>query len=311
MVRSFIILLLGMSFLLSASPNVLFQPPEEPKAEEILASFQNREGTYGLDRRQFLYRHGSVILSVFYETLPESFTPEERALYSPAKQGDKTIFVYCFGDIAPTTVEPPQEAPEEDFLGTPEPITLDDLAQSINQKNVLLFTGAGISAAAGIHTIATLHQELGLDSSLEVDDFVYNAMHNPEKLVKKILEFYRTAKRYSPTPAHHALASLAKAKKCQILTGNFDLLHERSGVIPLRVFDEEVQQELTKENLKDVEMLIYIGVSRDICNVARLYKEANPEGVIVAINQEMPTFLGENDRILLGDIQELIPKLAP
>ncbi len=304
-----IILLFGLTCSLFASQNILLQPPQEPKYEEILASFQSRSGTYGLDRRYFLYRHGSVVLYVIYDALPAAFTAEERALFSRVKQGDKTVYVMCFGDLPPRELPEAEKAVEKQSTGTPQCITVEALAQDIASKRVLFFTGAGISAAAGIHTISSLHSDLGLDPNLEVDDFVYNAMHNPELLVQKILAFYRATKLSQPTPAHRAVAGLAKYKNCQILTGNFDLLHERSGVIPIRVFSDSMEQDLTADRLREVDMIVYIGASRDIRGTIDRYKKAKPEGVVVAINQEIPRFLTDQDFVLLGDIQEILPLL--
>jgi len=255
------------------------------------------------------YGLGAVALYVLYEVLPTSFTDEERALFTPVKQGKKTVYYYSFGDVTPKEL-PDVEVSKRAIVekeGEPQPISVKDLAQMMRSKRVVFFTGAGISASAGIHTMTALYDDLGLNSSVEIDDFVRNAMHHPEVLVQKVLAFYRSTKMSPPTPAHLSLAHLSNEKQSQILTGNFDLLHERSGVIPYRVFYRDMEKDLSPESLKEVDVILCIGMSQDIRGVLKRYKEANPDGILVSINKEAPDFLGEKDYVVLGDVQELLP----
>ncbi len=175
---------------------------------------------------------------------------------------------------------------------------------------MVFFTGSGISSQSGIHTINTLYQDLGMDPNSEIDQFVYDAMHHPEELVSKVLAFYLSAKMSPPTSAHYALANLAKEKNSQVLTGNFDLLHERSGIIPYRVFYRDIETDLTTENLRDVDVILTIGMGKDIRGILEKYKKANPNGRIVAINPEIPRYLGENDLYIQDDAQQIIPDLV-
>ena len=95
-------------------------------------------------------------------------------------------------------------------------------------KNVVVFTGAGISAESGL---GTFRDEGGLWDKYCIEDVATpNAFKNNPELV---LEFYNIRRRQllnsKPNDAHFALNKIKKKFNLFVITQNIDDLHERSG----------------------------------------------------------------------------------
>ena len=95
-------------------------------------------------------------------------------------------------------------------------------------KNVVVFTGAGISAESGL---GTFRDEGGLWDKYCIEDVATpNAFKNNPELV---LEFYNIRRRQllnsKPNAAHFALNKIKKKFNLFVITQNIDDLHERSG----------------------------------------------------------------------------------
>ena len=95
-------------------------------------------------------------------------------------------------------------------------------------KNILVFTGAGISAESGIKTF---RDSGGLWEEYDVEDVATpEAWQRNQELV---LDFYNKRRKQvmeaKPNAAHSALVELEKKYKVQIVTQNIDDLHERAG----------------------------------------------------------------------------------
>ena len=95
-------------------------------------------------------------------------------------------------------------------------------------KNVVVFTGAGISAESGVKTF---RDDDGLWRNYRFEEVASpTAWHSDPELV---LEFYNIRRKQllevSPNPAHLALVKLEEKFKVQIITQNVDDLHERAG----------------------------------------------------------------------------------
>lgn len=95
-------------------------------------------------------------------------------------------------------------------------------------KNVVVFTGAGVSAESGVKTF---RDSDGLWRNYRFEDVASpHAWRNDPALV---LEFYNIRRKQllevSPNPAHFALVKLEAQFEVQIITQNVDDLHERAG----------------------------------------------------------------------------------
>ena len=95
-------------------------------------------------------------------------------------------------------------------------------------KNIVVFSGAGISAESGL---GTFRDSGGLWDKYKIEDVATPQAFkkNPEL----VLEFYNIRRREllssSPNSAHYALNKLQDNFNLQIITQNIDDLHERSG----------------------------------------------------------------------------------
>ena len=95
-------------------------------------------------------------------------------------------------------------------------------------KNIVVFTGAGISAESGL---GTFRDSNGLWEKYRIEEVA-----TPEAFIKNpelVLEFYNIRRREllkaSPNAAHFALNKLKEKFNLSIITQNIDDLHESSG----------------------------------------------------------------------------------
>lgn len=95
-------------------------------------------------------------------------------------------------------------------------------------KNLVVFSGAGISAESGIKTFR--------DSDGLWEEYDVTEVATPEAWIKNpalVNEFYNKRRKQvqeaMPNAAHYALVELEKFYKVQIITQNIDDLHERAG----------------------------------------------------------------------------------
>ena len=100
-------------------------------------------------------------------------------------------------------------------------------------ENIVILTGAGISAESGI---PVFRSETGLWEEHKVDDVA--TPEGYERDPELVRNFYNTLranlKKVAPNPAHLALAELQKKWKngrVTIVTQNIDDLHERAGSV--------------------------------------------------------------------------------
>lgn len=98
----------------------------------------------------------------------------------------------------------------------------------MRKKNLLVFTGAGVSAESGIKTF---RDSGGLWEQYRVEDVAtYEAWENNRALV---LDFYNQRRKQAmeakPNEAHLFIAELEKDFNVQVVTQNVDDLHERAG----------------------------------------------------------------------------------
>lgn len=95
-------------------------------------------------------------------------------------------------------------------------------------KNIVVFTGAGISAESGLKTFRASD---GLWEEHRIEDVATPEAWRRDPAL--VLEFYNQRRRgvlqAQPNAAHRALAQLEAAANVQIVTQNIDDLHERAG----------------------------------------------------------------------------------
>ncbi len=95
-------------------------------------------------------------------------------------------------------------------------------------KNIVILTGAGISAESGLKTF---RDSDGLWEGYNIEDVATPQAwrRNPQLVQDFYNERRKAVLEASPNAAHYALAQLEEKYKVTIITQNFDDLHERAG----------------------------------------------------------------------------------
>ena len=113
--------------------------------------------------------------------------------------------------------------------------------------NIVVLTGAGISAESGL---GTFRDSDGLWEKFKIEDVA-----TPEAWVKNpelVLDFYNQRRRQAqlakPNPGHIALVDLERHFNVHIVTQNIDDLHERAGSKNILHLHGEIFKAKTAEN---------------------------------------------------------------
>ncbi|HOQ15706.1 MAG TPA: Sir2 family NAD-dependent protein deacetylase [Candidatus Paceibacterota bacterium] len=194
-------------------------------------------------------------------------------------------------------------------LPKPQEIEVDKLAEILKNKKVLFYTGAGISMASGVPNMDQLQESLGIAMSEKTDDFLKKSIIDPQQIIDLWKEFMKASFEKPATPAHQALSSLSQKLKSKIFTENVDHLQEKTGVKAIHLTGPWLKENIQPEWLKDIDIVLTVGLSSDDRGFLSWYKENNPKGKIIAINLNQPPYLGNEDLILKGDCQKLVPDL--
>ncbi|KKQ80173.1 MAG: hypothetical protein UT03_C0031G0001, partial [Candidatus Moranbacteria bacterium GW2011_GWD2_38_7] len=140
-------------------------------------------------------------------------------------------------------------------------------------------------------------------------ELIMLAVSEPEKALKPWDDFANAAFENGPTIAHSALTRLAEKLQCKIFTENVDHLHEKTGIQALRPTGDWLKENIQPSWLKEIDAIITVGLSSDDRGMLAWYKENNPNGKLIAINLVQPNFVGEEDYLLKGDLQDILPEL--
>jgi NAD-dependent SIR2 family protein deacetylase len=242
-------------------------------------------------------------------------------LFQLKKQdGNKTwLFFYGASTYPDINLIPPRLTLEEGMgviyspreLEKTHPINMniDEIAQLIEAKKCIFYTGAGISSQI-VPTMPQLMQRLGFSQQDKFIEVIDKALKNPDTLIQVMEEFYNACLYGKPTQAHIALKSILFQKNWGLITENLDLLHQRSGIKPLAHEGKDwIRKNVSIEDLKKIDYVIAIGLARDESGFLGWYKRHNPNAKIIALNLKRPSYLDDLDYFVEGDIQELLPHL--
>ncbi len=278
----------------------------------------------------FISKKDEVYFEVLFADIPICYDESVKKLFiDKSKFVDSNgkeyyIFYYEWKNNEPSVINLPRKQNKEhgsdnaSYLvdkrrifeqSTPQKITEDGILSIIADKNILFYTGAGISVASGVPSMTQLNDLLGLKEGEEFAISLENAFRNPEEFSKKISTFHNACF-FSPlTQAHKALTKLAKFKNTKIVTENLDCLHEYSGILPYRINAKELR-EAGGIQLSNIDYIICIGLSYDDRGFLGWYKNNNPNGKIISVDLGLPSYLGNEDFLIQADIQYLIPSLT-
>ncbi len=165
------------------------------------------------------------------------------------------------------------------------------------RSNIVVLTGAGISAESGI---ATFRDSNGLWENHRIEDVATpEGWHKNRQLV---LDFYnqrrKQAQLVEPNAGHYALARLETAYNVQIITQNVDGLHEKAG--STRVL--HLHGELAKARSSVDESLVYDVDGWEIKLGDRCEKGSQLRPHIVWFGESVPLMEAAVDLALAADI---------
>ncbi|MBP9692543.1 MAG: hypothetical protein KBD90_04340 [Alphaproteobacteria bacterium] len=269
----------------------------------------------------FNQKNGRAILCIQFENeFPQDLAPYEKQFILSTPEGKK-IWTFTYGDSLTNESIPSTKAPPslEEAMGivhtprilekqSPKILELSEVAKCLRDKRCVFYTGAGISAGV-VPTIPQLMKSLQLAEGKFIDT-LQDALKNPSIYIQPMEEFYKACLYGEPTLAHKAIRDIVQKKEWGLLTENLDLLHQRTGINPLHHDGGNwLKSNVSEEDLKQIDYVITVGLASDESGFLGWYKAANPKGTIIAINLQQSNYLGEEDLLLTGDVQQLLPAL--
>lgn len=199
-----------------------------------------------------------------------------------------------------------QEPQPAHCFGTRE-VGVEQVAQALRGKRALLFTGAGISVEAGLPNLEEL---MGLTRGIfePLGAYVHDlVVHTLEPRVAQVDRYWALFTASQPTTAHWLIADLCQTYSYPVVTGNLDGLHEKTGIQPLFYGGRGTEG---LPDLSGFEYLLTIGVAAGIGEVAAAYHAQNPQGTLIAINPEFPTYCGGRDWHIRGEAAPMLEQLV-
>ncbi len=163
------------------------------------------------------------------------------------------------------------------------------------RKTDIIYTGAGISRAAGIMTSEELYNVLCINNNY--DAMVEAFVNNTNYILAQFRMFSMRLLHSYPTEAHLRIAELVKEKACKLVSENLDNLHEKTGVRAIYASDN-------MEKLMDMkpDRVFLLGIGKPMCT--RLFDRWYERGTeFYAINSTY-TELSVPTDIYIGDVQE-------
>lgn len=332
------LILLILSINVCYAENILLQAPQKVSEEDINRVTANHVSSMCFARTELEEWHvkwcwnfcidsgnskSGFQLSFNGDDLIKELTKEENALFSD-KEGQKNYKYGCV--VSDKRLSSKRSNNTYRFAqtlyaqnATPNKMSVPQIAKLINDKNVVFYTGAGISALV-VPDVSKLNKQFGVafyDRNLKQDDavtLIHKILKEPEKFSKIIDNFYKACLYSTPTSAHYAMKNIALLKSWQLLTENVDLLHQRSGIEVLgntggKMNFDWLMNNIKPEHLRQIDFIVTCGLNSGTVGFLALYKKHNPKGKIIAMNLVQPNYLEDDDILVAGDLQETLPDL--
>ncbi|HSW74905.1 MAG TPA: hypothetical protein VLG16_03475 [Candidatus Saccharimonadales bacterium] len=267
----------------------------------------------------------------YYYYPPESAENYSQVLEKQSYSGDtQKVFSYKL-DVS------------SEFDRAPKEQTVSELAAMVMEiddpRDVVFITGSGLSEttnSSSVPSYETLKKRYGIGKDKEAYEafarkFLTDSQH-ADQVFKEFAQFTESLWDPEPTLGHIALAGIVKSLGCKplVLTNNYDLKHEGSGIVPVRKYAmgwldtlgfqylDEVKEQRRKQLgstmaklAEHVRLAVIIGCASDNNGYLRYLKEQNPRLNIAALNLtgSLP-YLDSNDSFIAGNVQHTLPKLA-
>ncbi len=206
-------------------------------------------------------------------------------------------------------IEFPQVKPipvyQETLIPTYRQLQVNAAADLLVTKKTLFLTGAGLSYAE-IPNFAPLATEIKKHTTEEV-------ILNPRIILDRFERWFDYFFTANPTKAHRAITNICRKIQCGVITGNFDMLQQKTGLIPFRIQGHLFQKykEDFDRNGSKIELLFVVGMSHDIRGQIDEFRRKNPSLKILALlyDEKIPSYIQNEDYFLFGDANEILPKL--
>ncbi len=184
-------------------------------------------------------------------------------------------------------------------------LTLLELANMIKNKKTLFETGAGISAEV-IPSFQPVREFIEKNYNIE------NILQSPSKVINKFETWFGFFFSAIPTKGHVSLKNICELTNSSIITGNFDMLHQKSGIVPFRI-QGHIRKYYIEDrdvNASQIKLLVCIGMSTDFREEVKYYRDIGTIIVIFVLSENtIPTFRMPDDYIVIGDIHKNLIKL--
>lgn len=326
-------LLLGLKLFgfQTTAKEVFLSPPTllTPEKQIELLKDKSLDMTFGLgekDHFRFTTSADEIYYEViFYDQIPEYFQDKTKKLFiQDDHKEDRYIHTHRYVNPGQIQINEINEkhtwkesldysyvASERRILENqhPKTISLGKLKKIFKKKTTLIYTGAGASAVANVPTMHQLVELMDLGAREGFVESLDKILGHPEKLTTSMRAFHKACIESKPTKAHWALANLVKGKQTQLLTENLDFLHEATGVMPYRLNGDYLSKQVDPSSLSEIDFIICIGLSFDDKGFLGWYKKHHPKGKIISIDLAQPSYLGDEDYFLKGDLQEVVPRI--
>lgn len=180
-------------------------------------------------------------------------------------------------------------------------ISVDEMREMLLSLNetCVLYTGAGISRAAGIFTQEEFVSFLYLD---RLPKFYEILMKCPDVLFSRYQMFVSMLSNMKSTRVHEGIRVLCEWSGAALVSENLDRLHEQSGIVPHNPFLEKELYQWTPK------MIILLGVGAPQC-VELLVSWISGGAQCILLNTIDPQIPYFDYRLCLADVQKFFHEM--
>ena len=133
----------------------------------------------------------------------------------------------------------------------------------MNRKNIVVLTGAGMSAESGISTFRDsggLWEQYRVEDVASIDGYI----RNPELVINFYNERRRQLPQVKPCRGHELVAALEQDYDVTVVTQNVDDLHERAGSTNIIHLHGELLKATSTREPNDPRQIVQLAPDQDI-----------------------------------------------
>lgn len=183
-----------------------------------------------------------------------------------------------------------------------KPIGCEELYHLLSDQTqkIVLYTGAGLSRAAGILTQEELIRLLWLE---DIPTLCTHLLKNPFLIINRFKLAASSYRKITPTPAHWAIRRMLQQQNRILVSENVDTLHQQTGVVPLSPFRQE-------KLLAEIHpyAVVFIGIGNPECK-RLLYHWMDSGSRFYALGLKPPLLPGATLHLCTQKIEDFFAKL--